>query len=137
MEQILKRLNSFIENNLPHILSNYNEDDFDRILDERDEVVFSEKWMETFDAIEEKFKERKTDKTISDELREKVFKLVYSITNHSDLASYISDDYGLIIQSIEIKHNDWWLNSLWLEYKNGNLPNGVLVETEGELIYLI
>lgn len=137
MEQILKRLNSFIENNLPHILSNYNEDDFDRILDQRDEVAFSKRWMETFDTIEEEFKESKTDKIISDDIREKVFKLVYSITNHSDLASYISDDYGLIIQSIEIKHNDRWLNSLWLEYKNGNLPHSNLVETEGELIDLI
>jgi hypothetical protein len=137
MEQVLKRLNFFIENNLLHILSNYNEDDFDRILDQRDEVAFSERWMETFDTIEEEFKESKTDKIISDHIREKVFKLVYSITNHSDLASYISDDYGLIIQSIEIKHNDRWLNALWLEYKNGNLPHGTLVETEGELIDLI
>jgi hypothetical protein len=137
MEQILKRLNSFIENNLPHILSNYNEDDFDRILDQRDEVAFSKRWMETFDTIEEEFKESKTDKIISDDIREKVFKLVYSITNHSDLASYISDDYGLIIQSIEIKHNDRWLNSLWLEYKNGNLPHSTLVEMESELIDLI
>ncbi|MCV9933854.1 hypothetical protein OIU80_16340 [Flavobacterium sp. LS1R47] len=137
MKQVLKRLNFFIENNLLHILSNYNEDDFDRILDQRDEVAFSERWMETFDTIEEEFKESKTDKIISDDIRKKVFKLVYSITNHSDLASYISDDYGLIIQSIEIKHNDRWLNSLWLEYKNGNLPHSTLVETEGELIDLI
>lgn len=137
MEQILKRLNSSVENDLPHILSNYNEDDFDRILDERDEIPFSERWMAIFDIIEGEFKESKIDKTISEALREKVFKLVYSITNHSDLASYISDDYGLIMQSIEIKHNDWWLNSLWLEYKKGNLPHSTLVETEGELIDLI
>ncbi|MET3018103.1 hypothetical protein [Flavobacterium hydatis] len=137
MEQILKKLNFFIENNLPLMLSNYTEDDFDTILDERDENYFSEKWMEIFDTIQEKVNESKTDNTISDRSREKVFKLVYSITNHPDLSSYVSDDFGLIIQSLEINYNNYWLNSLWLEYKKGNLPHGLLAETKGELIDLI
>jgi hypothetical protein len=137
MEQILKKLNFFIENNLPLMLSNYTEDDFDTILDERDEDYFSEKWMEIFNTIQEKINESKTDNAISDSLREKVFKLVYAITNHPDLSSYVSDDFGLIIQSLEINYNDYWLNSLWLEYKKGNLPHGQLMETEGELIDLI
>jgi hypothetical protein len=137
MEQILEKLNLFIENNLPLMLSNYTEDDFDMILDERDKDYFSEKWMEIFDIIKVKVIKSKIDKTSSHSLREKVFKLVYSITNHPDLSSYISDDFGLILQSLEIKHNDYWLNSLWLEYKKGNLPHGELAETKGELIDLI
>jgi hypothetical protein len=137
MEQILNRLFLVIENNLSQVLSNYNEDDFDRILDERDEDVFSEKWMEIFNIVKEKANESKIDQTINNNLREKVFKLVFSITNHSDLSSYISDDFGLILQSIEVRYNDYWLNSLWLAYKNNTLPCGILVETKAELMDLI
>lgn len=137
MEQILNKLNFFIENNLPLILSNYTEDDFDMILDERDEDVFSDRWMEIFNIVKEKVSEKGIDKTVSSNLREKVFKLVFSLTNHSDLSSYISDDFGLIFQSIEVKHTDYWLNSLWLEYKNGTLPYKDLVETKAELVDLI
>lgn len=118
MEQILSRLFLVIENNLSQILSNYNEDDFDRILDERDEDVFSKIWMEIFNIVKEKANESKIDQTINNNLREKVFKLVFSITNHSDLPSYISNDFGLILQSLEVKYNDYWLNSLRLGYKN-------------------
>lgn len=137
MEQILKKLNFFIENNLPLILSNYTEDDFDMILDQRDEDSFSERWLETFNIVKEKIIEDKIDKTVSDNLREKVFKSVFSLTNHSDLSSYISDDFGLILQSIQVKYRDNWLNSLWLEYKKGNLPYENLIETDAELIDLI
>jgi hypothetical protein len=137
MEQILKKLNFFIENNLPSILSNYTEDDFDMILNHRDEDFFSGKWMEIFDNIKEKVIKEKVDKTVSDNLREKVFKLVFSLTNHSDLSSYVSDDFGLILQSIQVRYKDYWLNSLWLEYKNENLPYENLFDTYGELVDLI
>lgn len=136
MEQILNKLNFFIENNLPITLSNYTEDDFDIILDERDNDDFSERWMEIFNTLKEKVEKSKIE-NISDSLREKVFKLVYSITNNSDLSSYLSDDFGMIVQSLETKQNDFWLNSLWLEYKKGVLPYGNLLETEGELVDLI
>ena len=136
MEPILK-LNFFIENNLPEILSNYTEDDFDMILDQRDEDSFSERWMEIFDNVKQKIIKDKVNKTITENLREKVFKLVFSLTSHSDLSSYISDDFGLILQAIEVKYNDYWLNSLWLEYKNGSIPYKILVNAEGELIDLL
>ncbi|KQO22490.1 hypothetical protein ASF10_08930 [Flavobacterium sp. Leaf82] len=137
MEQILNKLNFFIEKNLPIILSNYTEDDFDMVLDQRDQDSFSVRWMEMFDIVKEKIIEDKIDKTVSDNCREKVFKLVYSITNNSDLSSYISDDFGMIVQSLETKQNYFWLNSLWLEYKKGILPYANLLETEGELADLI
>jgi hypothetical protein len=136
MEPILK-LNFFIENDLPAILSNYTEDDFDMILDQRDEDSFSERWMEIFDNVKEKIIKDKVNKTITDNVREKVFKLVFSLTSHSDLSSYISDDFGLILQAIEVKYNNYWLNSLWLEYKNGSIPYKTLVDAEGELIDLL
>lgn len=136
MEPILK-LNFFIENDLPAILSNYTEDDFDMILDQRDEDSFSERWMEIFDNVKEKIIKDKVNKMITDNVREKVFKLVFSLTSHSDLSSYISDDFGLISQAIEVKYNDYWLNSLWLEYKNGSIPYKILVDAEGELIALL
>lgn len=136
MEPILK-LNFFIENNLPAILSNYTEDDFDMILDQRDEDSFSERWMEIFDNVKEKIIKDKVNKTITDNVREKVFKLVFSLTSHSDLSSYISDDFGLILQAIEVKYNDYWLNSLWLVYKNGCIPYKTLVDAERELIDLL
>ena len=137
MKLILKSINFFIENNLPLILSKYTEDDFDRMLDERDEDSFSERWIEIFNILKERVKGGKTDGVVSDDLREKVFKLVYSITKHTDLSSYISDDFGMILESIETKYNNYWLNSLWLEYKKGNFPFRLLDETEGELIDLI
>lgn len=137
MEQILKKLNLFVESNLPLILSNYTNDDFDMILDKRDEDSFSERWMEIFDIVKEKIIKEKLDKTSSDNLREKVFKLVFSLTSNSDLSSYVSDDFGLILQSIQIQYKDYWLNSLWLEYKKGNLPFKNLVETNAALTDLI
>ncbi|WCC43725.1 hypothetical protein PJW08_00220 (plasmid) [Tenacibaculum finnmarkense] len=101
---------------------NYTEDKLDEILDIRDENLFSSKWMLIYDELKSISDKNNVDKSYSDEMRELAFKKVFNQTNNSDLSSYISDDIGMVIDALTINYQNPWLNSLWLEYKNGNIP---------------
>lgn len=117
-----EKIKKFIDENLVIILLNYTEDKLDEILDIRDENLFSSKWMLIYDELKSISDKNNVDKSYSDEMRELAFKKVFNQTNNSDLSSYISDDIGMVIDALTINYQNPWLNSLWLEYKNGNIP---------------
>lgn len=59
---------------------------------------------------------------IESQLRERVFKQVLSLTDNYDLASYISDDAGLIYSNVLFKCNDFFTNKIYDSYKSNKLP---------------
>ncbi len=108
----------------------------DDLLDERDEDVFSLKWMNEYDAIES-LKTKHTHQDLSFSLRERIFKEVYNQCGNSELAGYVSDDFGLLIDAVAVHHKSTWLNALLNSYALGMIPKGDIGESEGELVELI
>lgn len=133
METIGKILNDFATEKIPLILKKYSSDEYDQILDKRDLDSFSNKWMNVYKSINTQI----GDNHFSDDLRERVFKIVLSNTNNSDLASYISDDFGLFLDATVIDFNDEWLNSLWIVYSKNQIPYENIGKVEGNLKDLI
>lgn len=133
METIEKILNDFATEKIPVILKNYSLEEYDLILDKRDLDSFSNKWMNVYESINAQIE----NNHFSDGLRERVFKIVLSNTNNSDLASYISDDFGLFLDATKINFNDEWLNYLWIVYSKNQIPYENIGTVEGKLKDLI
>jgi hypothetical protein len=66
-------------------------------------------------------------------IREIAFKITYDSTESSDLASYISDDFGLIAEALFLNYNDDWLNALLKEYTKSKVPHNTLIPLKGKL----
>lgn len=108
-----------------------NEDNFsqvDDLLDDRDNDVFSTQWMVEFDNVE-KLKVSSESLGVDDALLERIFKDVFSKSSSSDLASYVSDDFGLLIDAVIVGYESKWLNALWDSYVAGIIPRGE-IETQ-------
>lgn len=103
---------------------NYEKLDIDEILDKRESNSFDSEWVRVYQAIEE----LKKDKNIDDitDIREKAFMMVYEQSSCNELAGYISDDFGLIVDSKALNYSDEWLNKLIACYEKNIIPCGEL-----------
>ncbi|EKT4468947.1 hypothetical protein QEL93_004388 [Pseudomonas putida] len=73
--------------------------DWDEALDRRDAAVFDKAWSSAFEKLKALEYSSAEDEVAVNEIREFVFKKVHSLTASSDIASYISDDMGLVADS--------------------------------------
>jgi hypothetical protein len=102
-----------------------NGQDFNNLLDLRDESNFEVEWLRVSDEMEEK---QKVQEIVSDmkelieTIRELAFKRTYSLTQNSEIAEYVSDDFDLIATALALDYKDNWLNALMLLYQNGQFP---------------
>lgn len=60
-----------------------------------------------------------------DNLREKVFSMIEEYAE-SELAAYVSDDFGLIYDSLVLNYHDEWIIKLIAAYKDKKIPAGEL-----------
>ncbi|AMO20552.1 hypothetical protein [Flavobacterium columnare] len=120
MNYTVNELFDYEKNSLLELLKNYsNEDIINELLDERDEDDFSDKWSESFENVEE----LKVDESAESEaLRESIFKKVIDKTGSSDLASYISDDFGLLYDALNVNYKNKFIEKIWDSYKNNLIP---------------
>jgi hypothetical protein len=120
-----------------HVFSNIQVDD---LLDNRDESQFSDEWMKIYHDISNKkltsFIDEITNQQI-DLLRERVYKKVYLYTSSSDLAGYISDDFGLIGDALHVNYNNGWLSALLNCYIENTIPCGTLSNNDHALFELL
>lgn len=116
-------IKNIIQNELPLILGRLSEETINNILDERDDNFFSEQWMQAYNEVEKQKKQQGVPETHSEDIRKKAFNIVLQITDNDDLAAYISDDLGLILDAEKVKVNNSWINALWQSYKNGKIPS--------------
>lgn len=103
--------------------------DFDKVLDNRDLPEFDEEWIRIFNNIEAMKKEKgfsEQSKSISNNIREKVYLKIYDLTQDDSIAGYASDDFGLICDSEFLEYNDDWLDKFIKSYDNLQFPNGKL-----------
>ena len=112
-------IKTIIQNELPLILGRLSEETINNILDERDDNFFSEQWMQAYNEVEKQKKQQGVPATYSEDIRKKAFNIVLQITDNDDLAAYISDDLGLILDAEKVNVNNSWINALWQSYKNG------------------
>lgn len=115
-------------------------DDYDSLLDARDADEFATPWTNAYNAISETYNVsgfNESEKGRIDKIREHLFKRIDRQTKVSDLSSYVSDDFDLILKCLLTGTENTWVNALWLSYKNGNIPSGALNDVSGELKDLV
>ncbi len=120
-------------NELLICLNSINYDTFDEnylndLLDSRDSVPFDMEWC----RVNEEIKALKNNQNYTDEnekeqdnIREKAFIIIEKNTG-SELSDYVSDDFGIIYDSLVLNYKDEWLNKLIAAYKNKKIPAGEL-----------
>lgn len=118
-------------NTLIKVLEQVNFDtlDIDELLDNRDAAVFDVEWIRVYDAIESLknlVNYPEAEKETNAKIREQVFRMLYEFTSDSDLAGYVSDDFGLISDAKLLGYKDLWLDKLVACYEKGIIPSGIL-----------
>ena len=121
-------INSLLDSLRSLDFSSFTEDDINDILDGRDADEFDSEWCRVDSEIERlKNSENYTslNQTEHDEICKKAFFIIEDKIS-SELSDYISDDFGLIYDSIVTGYNDIWLAKLVEAYQSGRIPNGEL-----------
>lgn len=106
--------------------------DMDELLDLRDAKVFDKRWMEVYKDIES-LKDEIKDRKLIDKIRKEAFFKANILSNSSELAAYVSDDFELISEALEIGYNDKWLNGLFNCYLSNIFPCGEIKMYEKDL----
>ncbi|NIF04237.1 hypothetical protein F3J23_02185 [Chryseobacterium sp. Tr-659] len=132
----LKNLEAVFNESLKTALHHIDTEKIDEILDNRDSPEFSDLWMKAYHAVEETMTEEELEDNISD-MRKEIFISTFRITGSSELAAYISDDFGLISSYyIHLIENNWVTNLLFT-YLNHQIPQEKLMETDRTMKELI
>ena len=98
----------------------FDEDYLNELLESRDSAPFDTEWCRVNEEIEA-LKNTQSYKGENEEeqgkIREKAFKIIEE-NIESELSEYVSDDFGLIYDSLVLNYKDEWLNKLITAYKN-------------------
>lgn len=107
----------------------FNNLDIDELLDNRELAVFDAEWIRVYNAVESlknALNYSDAERENNSKLREQVFRMIYEFTNDSDLAGYVSDDFGLISDARLLEYSDLWLDKMIACYEKGSIPCGSL-----------
>jgi hypothetical protein len=129
-------LEAVFNESLKAALHNMTSEKIDKILDNRDSAEFSEAWMKTYQAIEEKSVDEETEDKISN-VQKEIFISTFRTTGSSDLPAYISDDFGLICSYYIHQIENAWVTHLLFTYLNHQIPQGELMKTDKTMKKLI
>ena len=101
-------------------------------LDLRDQQPFDSDWSAMQDNLE-KLKDKQNDKLldrmelINEKTREKIFMKIIKSSGSSELAAYLSDDIGMILDAlILIDSGESWAFGLLDAYIKQELPKGLI-----------
>ncbi len=106
----------------------FDEDRINDLLDSRDSDPFDAEWRRVSAEIELLKNDRNYTPKIEaqqSKIREKAFMTVER-NIQSELSEYVSDDFGLIFDSLVLNYKDEWLDKLIESYKNKKIPSGEL-----------
>ena len=100
--------------------------DHDSILDERDgDAAFEAQWMQCYNEIEAKWSIANVDKetvALAEDIRRESFLSVSRVTNQHEIASYVSEDFDIIIRGCILELDNEFLNKLWDAYNQNEIP---------------
>ncbi|WP_288436442.1 hypothetical protein [uncultured Chryseobacterium sp.] len=136
MTEEINALELVFNKSLKTILDNITPEKIDKILDNRDSSEFSDRWMNAYQAIEEKSTDEETEDKVSD-IRKEIFVSTFRNTGSSDLPAYISDDFGLICSYFIHNIEDSWVTNLLFTYLDHQIPDGELMKSEKTLKELV
>ncbi|HEX8176513.1 MAG TPA: hypothetical protein VF543_15590 [Pyrinomonadaceae bacterium] len=141
MKKTLLILKQLIEERMllsEQILSAY---DWDDLLDARDSnEQFEAQWLCVDSEVNQLLRVEEIEsgvRQLAEDVRRESFLVVSEATRQHELASYISDDFGLIARAVIVGYDDPWLNGLWMAYKGQSLPKPPIEEYPGKLSNLI
>ena len=101
--------------------------DHDSILDERDgDADFEAHWKRCYDEIEAKWATADVNKDAiaqKDDVRRETFLSVSRATEQHEIASYVSDDFDIIVRGSLLGINDNFLDDLWAAYNRNEIPS--------------
>lgn len=103
--------------------------DIDELLDNREVATFDTEWLRVYNAVESlknALNYSDAERENNSKLREQVFRMIYEFTSDSDLAGYVSDDFGLISDARLLEYSDFWLDKMVAYYEKGSIPCGSL-----------
>lgn len=106
----------------------FDEDAINELLDSRDSDPFDAEWCRVSAKIELLKNDSNYTRDIEaqqSKIREKAFMTVER-NIQSELSEYVSDDFGLIYDSLVLNYKDEWLDKLIGSYKNKKIPSGDL-----------
>jgi len=140
IEEAFSSIESLILNDVLPYTETGEAGNYDSLLEARDSDEFATPWADAYDVVSKLYKESDINQDIRDRVnivREHIFKQVYNKTKVSDLASYISDDFELILMCLVTKTQNSWVNALWTSYQDKNIPHVSLTEVPGNLVALV
>lgn len=119
-------INALLESLRSIEISSYTEDDINAILDDRDADPFDSEWC----RVDREIAALKTEENYTgsnEKEHDAICKEAFFIMENkisSELSDYVSDDFGLIYDSIAVGYQDPWLSRLIASYQNGTIPTG-------------
>ncbi|MDE5556172.1 MAG: hypothetical protein K2K66_09105 [Ruminococcus sp.] len=101
--------------------SQFDEDTINEWLDFRDCETFDSEWCRVNNEIS-KIKDQcnYTFQNQNNQIRKEAFFIVVDSIG-TELADYVSDDFGLIFDSMIVEYEDEWLSKLIDMYRNGKI----------------
>lgn len=106
--------------------STFDEGYINELLDNRDNASFDAEWCRVdaeMGALKNSQNYGDENKMEQDKVREQAFMIVEQNVE-GELAEYVSDDFGLIYDSLVLGYKDDWLDWLIEEYQNARIPAG-------------
>lgn len=132
MDKVSKLLDKMKQRSIIPKLS-LEQEEIDAALDERDAPDFAESWMSAFRQVGAMKGCTQDAEPRITQLREMAYVQAYERWQSPDLAAYISDDFGLIADSLALNTDNAWLNGLLHAYLTLRFPHGNIVERPGQL----
>ena len=100
--------------------------DHDAILDKRDnDAEYEAEWLRCYKHAEEAWATaniKQETTALKDDIRRESFLSVSRATTQHEIASYVSDDFDIIVRGSILGMNDEFLNSLWDAYNGNEIP---------------
>jgi hypothetical protein len=105
----------------------FSELDCDAALDARDgDSGFEAAWVRLYKQIERRWNEATISeslRSVAEDIRRESFLAVSRATRQHEIASYVSDDFQIIVRGRLVGETDLFLEQLWCVYERGKFPS--------------
>lgn len=121
LESMLKKIRS--EELLP--AEYFSTLDCDAALDARDKRMFDARWRELYEGVERHWEVIDLGPEIqglAEDIRREAFLRVSRATGQHEIASYVSDDFDLLVRAYLMGIETDFTKTLWKAYEEGKFP---------------
>jgi hypothetical protein len=127
VEEWLKSILSRISDGALLPAAYFSELDCDAALDARDgDSEFEAAWVRLYKQLERRWPEAAISehlRSLAEDIRRESFLAVSRATRQHEIASYVSDDFEIIVRGRLLGETDPYLEQLWRVYERGEFPS--------------